>query len=148
MKPQGVCLLVFSLLFMVSHADLLGYYKFWNTFGSVLYDFSGSGNHAVVPSGSTPTWTDRGLYLDSSDSIQFPTNTQASFPSSFTSITAFIWIYPLEDGIIFRLLASNSGTDKYIAVKLSNNSGKIRVHFMEDSTELSSQTTNLTYSKY
>jgi hypothetical protein len=148
MKPWRMYFWVFSLLFMVSRANLLGHYKFWNTFGSVLYDFSGSGKHAVVPSGSTPTWTDRGLYLDSSDSIQFPTNTQASFPSSFTSITASIWIYPLEDGIIFRLLASNSGTDKYIAVKLSNNSGKIRVHFLQDSSELSSETTNYTYSKY
>jgi hypothetical protein len=123
---------------MVSHANLLGYYKFWNTFGNVLYDFTGSRNHAVVPTGSTPTWTDRGIYLDSSDTIQFPTNAQATFPSSDTSMIAFIWIYPISEGIIFKLLANNSGTDRYISIKLAKSLDKIRVDFMQESAVIQS----------
>ena len=147
MKPWAMYLPVFSLLFMISHASMLGYYKFWNTFGSVLYDFSSSGNHAVVPSGSSPTWTDRGIYLDSSDSIQFRTNSQATFPSTFTSTLAYIWIYPISDGVIFRLLSRDSGGDKYIDIKLSKNRTKINVVFIQDSTE-TSKTTNDGFGKY
>ena len=129
---------VFSLLLMICHGNLLGHYKFWNTFGSVLYDFSGSRNHAVIPSGSSPTWTDRGIYLDSSYSIQFPTNSQAAFPSTDTSMIAFIWIYPISEGIIFKLLANNSGTDRYISIRLAKNVDKIRVEFMQGSTAVQS----------
>lgn len=101
---------VFLAVITVCYSTLIGEYRLWDSRGSELYDFSESGNHAIVNSYDGPSYTitDRGYYLRSTNSIDFPNNKYKANPGNTEVILAF-WHKPVKSGTLmtFKL---KSGT--------------------------------------
>lgn len=139
---------ILYFLFPLSFAALLGNYKLWDSRGGSLYDYTGNGRHAILDpsSGSSPILTDRGQYLYSKTSIQFPSNSYTHYPGGSILLISF-WFLAKDDGNLINIYSSNTGTSKSIQLgwtrAIDGVSGAI-FHRHSGYTEIN---TYLTYSK-
>lgn len=108
-----MCRPILVVMAVCCHAALIGHYKLAESQGGDLYDYSGYGNNAVVDSGGGLSFivTDRGYYLNTTTSIEFPNNKYSMNPGSSEMIIGF-WHKPLASGFLmtFNLKSANSNT--------------------------------------
>ena len=136
MKSWTINLTRCLFLVAVAQAALMGRYKFWDSFGNVIYDYTIQGNHGklTVNTSLTSIWTDRGIYLKD-ESIEFPANSIKSPVTAYTKLYVSMWVNPTNTGTIFEFKANSSSLSLHtIGVKLGNSANKLEISFLVDST--------------
>lgn len=119
------------LLLSFTLAGLLGNYQLYNSEGPVLYDFSGSGNHAEVNGldGSSPILTDRGQYLPAGSRIEFPSNMFKIYPTTASSMIIAMWFVAKTNGLLIRVSKIENNQVTYCLIDWEDNQGQARLVF-------------------
>ena len=118
----------------LSHAALIGNYKFYNSAGNAIYDFSSNEMHAEVskasPTSSLMVSTDRGTYI-SNMNFKFPNNQFKSYTYPTTMNLSYFFM-ATSNAVCLNISITNTSGNMQVSIKCATGGTDSTISFLEN----------------